>query len=236
MLDSALMAARQMFSPEFRAVLLKSLGLTLLALALGWIGLQALIDHLLTLEPGYLRSGAQILSGLGLAFGLVFLITPVTAAVAGLFLDDVAAVVERTHYPADAPGVAPPTLRGALMSARFGALVLAVNVAMLPLLFFPGVNVAAWALVNAYLLSREYFTLAALRFRPEGEAAALRRRHRWRVFAAGLVAAALALAPLANLLTPLFATAFFVHLHKKIAADDARRLARRPAPERLGAS
>ena len=236
MLDSALMAARQMFSPEFRAVLLKSLGLTLLALALGWIGLQALIDHLLTLEPGYLRSGAQVLAGLGLAFGLLFLITPVTAAVAGLFLDDVAAVVERTHYPQDPPGVAPPALKGVLMSARFGALVLAINLAMLPLLFFPGVNLVAWGLVNAYLLSREYFTLAALRFRPEAEATALRRRHRGRVFMAGLAAAALAIVPFANLLTPLFATAFFVHLHKKIAARDAGRLEAAAAPERLGSS
>ena len=35
-------------------------------------------------------------------------------------------------------------------------------------------------LANAYLLSREYFLLAAMRFRPPAEAKAMRRAHRGR--------------------------------------------------------
>ena len=51
------------------------------------------------------RHGAfDILTGIGLVIGLGFLVAPVTALFAGLFLDDVAEVVERTHYPADPPG------------------------------------------------------------------------------------------------------------------------------------
>jgi CysZ protein len=108
--------------------------------------------------------------------------------------------------------------------------VLGLNLAMLPLLFVPVVNVVAWLGVNGYLLSREYFSLAAMRFRPEAEATALRRRHRGEVFLGGLLVAGLAALPFANLLTPLFATALFVHLHKRIAADDARRLGSEARP------
>ncbi|MET0313653.1 MAG: sulfate transporter family protein [Hansschlegelia sp.] len=235
MLAAALKAAGQTVSPPFRAVLLKSLGLTVLLLVLGWIGLQAAADRLLILPNETATWFAHLVAGLGSAFGLLFLITPVTAIVAGFFLDDVAEIVERTHYPSDAPGRPVPLLKGLLLSLRFAALVLSLNLLLLALLFIPGVNLIAWLGVNGYLLGREYFSLAAMRFRDEQEATALRRRHRGQVFAAGVAVAALAVVPLANLLTPLFATAFFVHLHKSIAAEDAKRLGTEGPTPRLGA-
>ena len=45
-LDAARAAASQLFSPEFRAVFLKTLGLTLLALVALWFGLTGLVDWL----------------------------------------------------------------------------------------------------------------------------------------------------------------------------------------------
>ena len=233
MWSSAVLAARQTFSPPFRAVLFKSLGITVLLLVVGWFGLQALAERMLVLQNPTLNQIAHILTGFGMALGMLFLVTPITAAVAGLFLDDVAEIVERTHYPDDPPGTPVPLLRGLLLSARFFLLVLGLNLLLLVLLFVPGVNLVAWLAVNGYLLSREYFSLAAMRFRPEDEATEMRRRNRLRVFAGGLLTAGLAVLPLANLLTPLFATAFFVHLHKRIAADEAARLGRAAEPGRL---
>jgi CysZ protein len=230
---SALRAARQMVSPPFRTVLLKSLGLTLLLLVVGWFGLQAAAERLLVIPNETANWIAHLVLGLGTAFGMLFLVTPVTAAVAGLFLDDVAEIVEREHYPQDPAGRPVPLLRGLLLSARFFLLVLGINILMLPLIFVPVVNVVAWVGVNGYLLSREYFSLAALRFRPEAEAAALRRRHKTTVLSAGLLTAALAVLPFANLLTPLFATAFFVHLHKRISTEEAERLGTEGAASRL---
>ncbi|MFC7053242.1 sulfate transporter family protein [Hansschlegelia quercus] len=235
MLSAALKAAVQTVSRPFRAVLLKSLGLTVLLLILGWIGLQALADRMLVLPNETATWIAHLVAGLGTAFGLLFLVTPVTAIVAGFFLDDVAEIVERTHYPADAPGQPVPLVKGLFLSLRFAALVLSLNLLLLALLFIPGVNLIAWLGVNGYLLGREYFSLAAMRFRDEDGATALRRRHRGEVFAAGLLVATLAIVPFANLLTPLFATAFFVHLHKSIAAEDAKLLGTEGRTPRLGA-
>jgi CysZ protein len=227
-LDAARAAISRLFTPEFRGVFFKSLGLTLLLLVLAWLALRGVltgfvfpwIDAFLPSLPDW-TSWFGVLAGvaasLGIAVGLAFLIAPVTAVVAGLFIDDVADVVERQDYPADPPGRPVPLLRGIVLSAKFLGIVILANIAALLLLLVPGVNIAAFFLVNGYLLGREFFEFAAMRFRSEAEAKALRRRHAGTVFFAGLVIAAFLAVPLLNLLTPLFAAAMMVHLHKMVS-------------------
>ena len=119
-------------------------------------------------------------------------------------------------------------MRAFLLSAKFLAVVILGNIVALFLLLVPGVNIAAFFLVNGYLLGREYFEFAAMRFREEAEAKALRRRNFGTVFLAGLVIAAFLAVPILNLLTPLFAAALMVHLHKMVSAGERR--ASRSAP------
>ena len=69
---------------------------------------------------------------------------------------------------------------------------------------------------TAWLLSREYFDLAAMRFRPPDEAKALRKHHAGTVFVAGLLIAAFVSIPIVNLATPLFAMSLMVHVHKRL--------------------
>ena len=59
-----------------------------------------------------------------------------------------------------------------------------------------------------------------MRFRPEAEAKALRRKYAGTVFLAGLVIGLFLAVPLLNLLTPLFAAAMMVHLHKGVSARE----------------
>jgi CysZ protein len=229
--DAARAAASRLFSPEFRSVFAKTLGLTLLTLAALWFGLKELfewlalpfLDALLPGLPGWagwLGFIAAIAAGIGLALGLALLIAPVTALVAGLFLDDVAEAVERTDYPRDPPGKAVPALQSMVLALKFFAVVVVGNAVALLLLLVPGINIGAFFLVNGYLLGREFFEFAAMRFRPEADAKALRANNAGTVFLAGLVIAAFLAVPLLNLLTPLFAAAMMVHLHKAIAARE----------------
>src|SRR5690606_19179734 len=146
----------------------------------------------------------------------------ITAVIAGFFLDDVAEIVEREDYPQDPPGRALPMMAAALVSVKFLALVVVANLFALLLLLVPGVNIAAFFVVNGYLLGREFFEFAAMRFRPEAEAKALRRQNAGTVFLACLVIAVFLSVPLLNLLTPLFAAAMMVHLRKMVSARDAR--------------
>ena len=85
-----------------------------------------------------------------------------------------------------------------------------------PFLLFAGFGAVIFFLATAWLLSREYFALAAMRFRAPEEAKALRKRNAARVFIAGLFIAAFVSIPVVNLATPLFAVALMVHLHKRI--------------------
>ena len=233
-LDAARAAVSRLFTPEFRGVFFKSLGLTLLLLVLAWLALRGVltgfvfpwIDAFLPSMPDW-TSWFGVLAGvaasLGIAVGLAFLIAPVTAAIAGLFLDDVAEVVEAQDYPQDAPGRPVPLLRGIVLSAKFLGVVILANIGALLLLLIPGVNIAAFFLINGYLLGREFFEFAAMRFRSETDAKAMRRRHGGTVFLAGIVIAAFMAVPLVNLLTPLFAAAMMVHLHKMVSASEAVR-------------
>ena len=99
---------------------------------------------------------------------------------------------------------------------------LAVNLAALLLLLVPGVNLIIFFLANAYLLSREYFELAAMRFASPAEARALRQQNAVTVFFAGFLIAPLLMVPILNLITPVYGTAFMVHLHKRLAARSGR--------------
>jgi CysZ protein len=212
MLDSALAAARQILTPPFRAVLWKTLALTLALLATIWAFLHKLIVAGVGLTHPWAAAPLSLLSGVGLLLGLAFLITPVSFLVAGYFFDELALLAERESAPDEAPGKPLSLSQSLLLSVKFSAVALAVNLAALLLLLVPGINAVAFFAANAYLSGRGYFELAAARYLSFPEVRRLRKSNSLRVFAAGLVIAALLAIPLANLLTPLFGTAFMVRI------------------------
>jgi CysZ protein len=217
MLDAAILALRDILSPPFRGVLMKSLALTLGLLVVLWLAVEWAFAHFVVTPWPWLDTALDIMTGVGLVVVLGFLIAPVTALFAGLFLDDVAEVVERTHYPLDPPGRAQPFLAGILTAIKFLGIVLLVNAVALPFVLLLGFGFLIFLAANAYLLGREYFEAAARRFHDEPTAKRLRRENAGRAFAAGLVIALFVLVPIVNLLGPLFATAFMVHVVKRVS-------------------
>lgn len=223
MLSDALTAFGQVFSPVLRSILWKAVALAIALLVVLGIGLNLLLGWAVDLPTHpWLETTIAVMAGLGIVFGMLYLVPAVSSLVAGLFLDDVAEAVERSSYPGDAPGMAQPVARAIGYSIRFSLLVLAVNLAALLLLLVPGVNLVIFFLANAYLLSREYFELAAMRFASPAEARALRQQNAVTVFFAGFLIAPLLMVPILNLITPVYGTAFMVHLHKRLAARSGR--------------
>ncbi|WP_333825767.1 sulfate transporter family protein [Pinisolibacter sp.] len=216
-----------LMTPPFRGVIVRSLGVTLAIVAVVWaIGTRLLTGSavdLATVHPVDLpywltavRWIAGLFSGAALMVALSFLVAPITAGVAGLFLDEVADVVERTHYAGDRPGTPLPVWPSLVTALRFAALSLAVNLVALPLVLFAGSGLIIFTLANGWLIGREYFEFAAARHVGIDEARRLRRIHAGPAFLAGLAAAALLSVPILNLATPLFATATMVHLAKRL--------------------
>jgi CysZ protein len=227
MIDAVRLALADIFSPPFRAVMWKSLGLTLALLLLIWLGLEALLAYLVDIQSyPWMETVLSILAGVGLIVGLAFLVAPVSSLFAGLFTDEIAGLVERRHYPDDPPGRDVPVLESIRDAIAFTGVVIVVNLLALALLLVPGVNLVAFFVGNGYLLGREFYEAAARRFLGRAEARALRRANAGRVFLGGLAIALFLAIPILNLFTPLFATAFMAHLYK------ATRKAVGLAPER----
>ena len=190
MLAAAIQAFRELFTPPFRAVLFKCVGLTIGLLVL----LIALIEGVFNYTvawPDWIETTISWIAGLGLVIGSIFLIPPVTSLMAGLYLDDIAGQVERAHYPGDLPGKEMPTLAAIGVGLRFFIAVLVVNLVALFLLIVPGVNLIAFYAGNGYLLGREYFEMVAMRHRSPEEARRLRKANLATVFLAGLIIACL---------------------------------------------
>lgn len=226
LLPAALAALRQVFSPPLRAILWKSLALTIGILVVIWFALTRLIawflaNHHLSAEYPFLDTLAFFFAGAGLFVALAYLMPAVSILVAGYFLDDAAAIVEATDFPADPPGQAMPLGQAMLYTLRFAGLALLVNLVALILFFVPGVNLIAFFGANTYLLWREYFELAAARFRGLPEAGAMRRHHSFTTMSAGAMLAGLMVVPVLNLLTPLFGIALMVHVHKGLSRQAA---------------
>ncbi|THD47854.1 MAG: sulfate transporter family protein [Bradyrhizobium sp.] len=204
-------------SPPFRRVMVKSLALTAAVLVLVWIGLDRLALHFVAVNSSWLATLIAWLIGLGLVAGLVLLAAPVSSLVASFFFDEIAAHVEAEIDPQGATGRPAPIVDATLAALRFGALTLLVGLVSLVLLFVPGVGLIAWLAANGYLLGREYFEFAAMRFHSAVEARALRRSNAGAVFVYGVLIAIFVAVPIVNLLTPLFATTLMVRLHRRVA-------------------
>ncbi len=232
MLDDTVKALAQMVSPPLRAVLWKSIGLALGLIIVVAVLLDRLIFRLIetgsasietTLGPhahapaSALAWFLSVAAGFGILVGSVLLMPAVTALVAGFFADQIADEVERVHYPADPPGVALPLSRAVLEGGKTALLAIVVYLCTMPLVLLAGFGALIFFLATAWLLGREYFELAAMRFRPPAETKALRRRNAVKVYGGGLLIAAFVTIPIVNLATPLFAMALMVHVHKRLS-------------------
>src|SRR5215475_6342943 len=207
MITDAIKAITQLFSPQLRAVLWKSIGLALALIVVVGIVLERLIVHFVDV------GGASVESTLGTQSHL-----PAVAALVGsFFADQIGEEVEREHYPADPPGKAVPLWLATWEGVKTALLALLIYLCAAPLLLFAGFGAVIFFLATAYVLGREYFELAAMRLRPPAEAKALRRRNAAPVYVGGLLIAAFVSIPIVNLATPLFAMAFMVHLHKRLS-------------------
>ncbi len=231
MIEDAFKALAQILSPPLRAVLWKSIGLALALIIVVAMALDRLIVWLLGAGSNSLEHAVgphahlpatalawvlSIAAGLGIVVGSVLLMPAVTAFVASFFADEIAAEVEHEHYPLDRPGVALPLWLAVLEGGKTALFAVAVYVVAVPFLLFAGFGAVIFFLATAWLLSREYFELAAMRFRPPDEAKALRKHYAGTVFLAGLFIAAFVSIPVVNLATPLFAMSLMVHVHKRI--------------------
>ena len=234
MIDGAMKALSQMFTPALRRVLLKAVGLALILIVIIGIIMQRMLaawadtganwaEQATGFAPHAVWSAfawvLSIMASLGIITGALFLMPVVTAFAGSFFVDEVADAVERQYYPADPPGRALPFFRALIEGVSVAALALVIYLCALPFILFAGLGVIILFLANSYLLGREYFELAAMRFRSPHEAKAMRKSNAVYIFLAGMFIALFVSIPVVNLATPIFAMAFMVHIHKSLSGS-----------------
>ena len=223
LLRAASLTVGQIADPIFRGVVIKSV---LFTLAL-FVGLTLLFYWLVPqgtyFESDWLQWANSLLEAGGalVFFAILVLTFSATATlIGGLFLDDIAEAVEKRHYPGDNPGLSADFSKTIGVSIRFIGITLLLNVLAIPFyliaLLFPPLFACIFYGLNGYLLSREYFELVSLRHEDAKAARQLRKANGLKVFMAGVVIAFLITVPIVNLVVPILATAFMLHIFKAL--------------------
>jgi CysZ protein len=211
MVRAPTLGLRELAVPEVRRLLVRCVLLALITVV-------ALIGAVAALLFGLDLTGVSWLdpvlatAGTALVLVLAWLLFPIVISlVLGLFADAVVQVVER-RYPRLPAGGGMSVVAQTYGSLRFVLVALVLNAIALPLYFVPGANVPIYLALNGYLLGREYCELVAGPRLGLRATAQLRRRHRFRLWLAGSVIAGMLMVPVFNLVAPVVAIAFMVHL------------------------
>jgi uncharacterized protein involved in cysteine biosynthesis len=220
MIRALIQAVEQLGDPRIRDSILLSLALTVATyvglVAALWYGLGAVE----VVDPPWLDTVIDVAGGMtALVVALIFFPAVVTIFV-GLFLERIADAVERRHYPTLPAAREIPVGESIVGAISFAAVSVGLNLLALPLyIFLPALNLVIYLALNGYLLGREYHELVAARRLDRSRLRRERRGHRTRLMLAGVSIAGLMLVPVANLLAPVVATAFMVHVVQALRGD-----------------
>jgi uncharacterized protein involved in cysteine biosynthesis len=233
MLKSLSRAFSQAFDPAFRRVFNRSLLFSAVTFVGVWLASWFALDWAGEGFVAWVRdwSGEGFWVGVlewfvdvaaigAIALASFFLFPAVMATIMAFLLDDIAQAVERRYYPELPAGRQQPLGEAILGNLVFILVTLLLNLLVLPLylvlIWIPPLNLLLFYLLNGYLLGREYFEMVAVRRLDLKEAKGLRRGNRGRVILAGAVITFLLTIPLVNLVTPIIATAFMLHVFEDL--------------------
>jgi uncharacterized protein involved in cysteine biosynthesis len=217
MLGAFFRAVAELAEPPMRRVVVLSLGLAVLTFAVLWLGVAEILYHTSFFDWRPLNWLVDLLGGLAVLILSWLLFPAIVTLIMGFYLERVAAAVEALDYPGRDPPRYQPVGEVLAVMLRLTGLTIVLNLLALPIyLLIPGINLVLFFVLNGYLLGRGYFEVVALRRLDAGEARAMRKRFAGRIFSGGVVIAGLFALPLVNLVAPVIATAFMLHIFEAL--------------------
>ena len=205
-------ALSQMDDPVFRGVLLRSVAWSVACFAGLHIAAVWAIHRLLALH-GFLAWGADVLGSIGASLLALWLFLPVAAAIGMMYIDRIAASVERRFYPWLPTPDGASLLEQAWDGLAVALKVLSLNIVALILAFLlPGIGLLLGWMIAAYAIGRGLFVAVAMRRMPRARAESLYRTSRGVILTQGGILAVAAYIPILNLLIPIIGVAAMVHV------------------------
>jgi len=179
------------------------------------------VHQLLDLH-GWLGWAADVAGGIGASLLALWLFLPVAVLISTLYVDRIAAAVERRHYPSLPPARGAPLVAQLWDGISIAMRILLLNIlALIAALILPGIGlILAW-IIGGYAIGRGLFAAVAMRRMPRHAAAMLYRRTRPMVITHGCILALAGYVPLLNLLIPVIGTAVMVHVLDQALVADA---------------
>lgn len=215
-------ALSQLGDPPIRRIILKTLGWTILS----FIALLVLAYWLVGWLSGLHGWWAEVAQWGGAVITLIvawFTFPAVAATIASLYCEDVALAVEARYYPGRGPAQQVPVVAAVLDGLKLAGLSLLINLVALPFLLVPPLYpIISWGL-GGYLIGREYFEMVAYRRMDRQTVHHLMAQKRGRFTLAGILIAIALTIPGLNLIAPVIATAFMMHLAEFVVNQRAIR-------------
>ena len=194
-------------------------GLAVLVSAATVTGITWLAANLVNLETGWLDTLINWLVGLLTGVAGWFMLPPLVILIAGIFQEQIIRKVEIAYYPGTKRGEEPHFWADLRHDLTFALWALLLNLLILPL-YLIGVGFIASIGLNSYLLGREFFETAAGYHLGKPKAKELLRQNRLPVYTGGLAITLMTLTPFLNLLMPILATVWMVHVFHGLSGGD----------------
>ncbi len=201
----------QLGDSVFLGVLVRSVAWSAICFVALYVAALWGVQHLLHLH-GILAWTADALGALGALLLALWLFLPVAAVIATLYMERIAAAVERRYYPWLPPARGAPIIEQIADGIGLGVKILLLSLLVLVLSLIPELGLLLGWAVATYGIGRGLFVAVAMRRMPRPAAVALYRRFRVPVLAQGGVMALAAYLPVLNLLIPVIGTAAMVHV------------------------
>jgi CysZ protein len=214
------LAIGQLGDPRLRAVLWQSLALSLLLqiamAAFAWWGLQRYAHF----DIGWVNGLIRWLGAAAVVVLALMLFPASFGIVISIFMERIADIVEREHYPQLGPARGIPIWTGIWTGLVFLIAVVVLNLVMLPFyivaIFVAGLGAVLFYGINGWLTARLYYEQVALRRMDPAEVRAWRRANGWLLWLTGIVIVFLATIPILNLIVPVLGTAAMVHVAQSL--------------------
>jgi uncharacterized protein involved in cysteine biosynthesis len=218
-------AVAQLGDPAIQRLIGLSIVLTIAVFAVLAVLAWWLIGWLSGLQ-GWWGEAAQIGGLLATAVIAWFTFPALAAAISAIFSDRVVEAVEARYYPGRPAPFEVPLWESILDGLKLALLSLVANLLALPFLIFPPLYFVIAYGINGYLLGREYYEMPAFRRLQRRVAKQVYAANRGRFTLGGVLIAILSTIPIVNLIAPILAAAFMVHLFESVVNLDHDRLPR----------
>lgn len=178
-----------------------------------------LINHLLIeyqfFNINWLEMTADIFGTLAAAVISWLLFPALVPAIAGLFEDKVAGIIEANEYGIADNKYSYPWYK----EIKFLLFALFLNLLFLPVYLVPFINIIAYYFLNSWLMGKGLFMLIAGRYYPQADVKMLYAKNSLTIKMLGLILVFMSNIPLLNLVAPLFGIILMVHYSKTLSVN-----------------